>query len=96
MIKADGKHVLFIEPRQAAAKEPVQDELSAKMHEAMSRARPTEGFYLGYHQCICGAKSDTRDWLLESGQKTNSLAVHYLEYHRHEVPEIELKKIRKL
>ena len=96
MIKTDDNHILFVEPKQAAVKEPVQDELTVKMSEAMARARRSDYFYFGYHECICGAKSDTQDWFLESGQKTNSLAVHYLQYHRCEVPEIELNKIRNL
>ena len=96
MIEADDNHVLFIEPNQAAARAPVQDELSAQMREAMTKARRSDYHYFGYHQCICGERSDTCDWILQTGQITNSLAVHYLEYHRHEVVESELKKVRNL
>jgi hypothetical protein len=96
MIIADNNHVLFIEPKQPAAEAPIQDELTAKMRELMIHAHPSDGHYFGFHQCVCGAKSDTRDWFLATGQKTNSLAVHYLEYHRREVPDSELEKIRML
>ena len=49
--------------------------------------------YMGVHQCICGAKSHSRDYLLPNGYVTNSLAVHYLEFHRDEVSDVELAKI---
>jgi hypothetical protein len=94
MIKSSNKYILFIEPWKGAATEPVQDELSAKMREAMAHAgRPNYSYY-GYHQCVCGAKSDATDWILHTGQITNSLAVHYLEYHRDQVPLEELAKVR--
>jgi hypothetical protein len=96
MIKSDDGHVLFIEPKKAAAKEPVQDELSENMREAMRHAGTPNYTYFGYHQCVCGAKSDATDWILHTGQVTNSLAVHYLEYHRGEIPRDEFEKVRKL
>jgi hypothetical protein len=52
--------------------------------------------YMGVHTCICGVKSHSRDYLLPNGYVTNSLAVHYLEFHRAEIPEEEFDKIRKL
>jgi hypothetical protein len=96
MIKSDDEHLLFIEPKKSAYKEPVQDELSASMREAMEHARRPNYRYFGYHLCVCGAKSDSTDWILHTGQITNSLAVHYLEYHREEVPPRELEKVRKV
>ena len=96
MIVTDNEHLLFIEPEEPASQAPVQDALSAKMRALMAQARRSDYVYFGFHQCICGAKGDTSDWILHSGQKTNSLAVHYLEFHRHEVPDGELEKIRKL
>lgn len=95
MIVSDDGHILFIEPEKAASKEPVQDKLSAKMREAMKYARRSQP-YFGVHQCVCGERSDAFDWILHTGQKTNSLAVHYLEYHRKEVPRSELKKVKNL
>ena len=95
MINLDDNHVLFIEPKKPKSTFPVNDELTAKMREAMSRAK--EGtVYRGWHYCICKTRSNHSDWILESGQITNSLAVHYLEYHRSEVPESEVEKVRKL
>ena len=96
MIKSDDEHVLFIEPKKGASKKPVQDELSADMREALEHAGQPNYVYFGFHQCICGAKSDSTDRILHTGQTTNSLAVHYLEYHRDEVPPSELEKVRKV
>jgi rubrerythrin len=96
MIKSDEGHFLFIEPRKGAAKEPVRDELSANLREAMEHASIPNYSSFGYHECICGAKSEATDRILHTGQITNSLAVHYLEYHREEVPSGELAKVRKL
>lgn len=96
MINLDEKHVLFIEPRKNAAKVPVQDELTTDMREAMEHAARSEYVFFGHHRCICSAASDPYDWFLNTGHKTNSLAVHYLEYHRAEVPRGEMKKVREI
>ena len=96
MIIDDDQHILFIEPRLGASKEPVRDELSARMREAMQLARQSDWAVAGVHFCTCGAASDNVDWILPTGQLTNSLAVHYLEFHRDEIPEGELEKVRKL
>lgn len=52
--------------------------------------------YMGVHTCICGVKSHSRDYLLPNGYVTNSLAVHYLEFHRDEIPTEEFDKIDKM
>ncbi len=96
MIKCDDKHVLFIEPKKAASKECEQDELSANMREAMEHAGRPDYSHYGYHECVCGERSDAIDWILHTGQITNSLAVHYLEYHREEVPPGEMEKVREV
>ncbi len=41
----------------------------------------------GFHCCKCGkASSGNCDYVLADGSITNSLAIHYLAYHRQEVP----------
>lgn len=92
----DDRHILFIEPQRGAAAAPVHDELSTKMRAAMRHARESDYVAAGVHFCKCGAAGDCVDWILPSGQVTNSLAVHYLEYHREEIPESELDKVRKM
>ena len=96
MVISDDKHVLFIEPEHCASKEPVLDAITEKMKQAMARARPSDVLYRGWHFCKCGARSEHNDYILHTGQITNSLAVHYLEYHRDEVPEGEIEKVLKL
>lgn len=96
MIISDNNHILFIEPTQPASVEGIQDELTAKMKTAMLNATKPEYHYKGVHFCVCGAISDNNDYFLPNGQKTNSLAVHYLEFHRAEIPESELAKVRQL
>ena len=96
MIISDDEHILFIEPRHEASEVPVRDDLSMKMREAIMGARESDYVAAGVHFCKCGAVSDPLDWILPTGQVTNSLAVHYLEYHRDEIPESELEKVRKL
>ena len=50
----------------------------------------------GVHQCICGEKSGSKDYEILPGVYTNSLAPHYLRFHRSQVPEKELMKIKML
>lgn len=95
-VRTDEGHVLFIEPKGTKLEDPVRDDLVAVMQEAVERATPDSVAYRGFHRCACGATSSNRDYVLESGQKTNSLCVHYLLFHRSEIPEAELEKVRRL
>ena len=47
----------------------------------------------GVHVCVCGAMSFSYDIYLGYGLFTNSLAMHYLQYHWDEVPEEERRKL---
>lgn len=51
--------------------------------------------FRGFHTCSCGAVSGSQDYLLANGYITNDLAIHYLAYHREEVPEFILEEIEK-
>jgi len=51
---------------------------------------------LGLHECVCGAMSSSCDYMLNGKIVTNYLCVHYLAYHRSEVPEEELEKLAQL
>ena len=54
---------------------------------------------MGVHSCTgfgCEKKSCSFDLLLPCGLATNTLAVHYLMYHRSEVPVTDLQKIEKM
>lgn len=102
----DQRGLLYIEPQQPPLTEPVVDELTLKMAAALNHRIDT-GVYQGgqfsrggrtrgWHTCSCGACSGNVDYWLPGGEITNSLAVHYLAYHRHEVPPQQLERVRKL
>ena len=85
--------LLFIEPRQPASPTPVIDHITRKICAAFCQARDSEYACGGYHRCICGVLSEDHDFYLPNGDLTNSLCVHYVAYHRSEVPEQELARI---
>jgi hypothetical protein len=105
-----GKNVLlYIEPKNCKS-EPIIDELTIKMFNAIKEAidedhigtlnsknRFTIGIMtMGHHQCVCGAISSGADYLLNNGLITNYLCVHYVAYHRDEISEEELDKVKNL
>jgi hypothetical protein len=90
------KALLYIEPTQPASTEPVLDHLTRKMAAAFRKARPSECGSRGVHECVCGAESTSRDYLLPNGEVTNWLCVHYVAYHRPEVPAGQLARIEAL
>lgn len=95
MILLDEQHVLMIEPQGPALARPVVDALTRKMTAALRQCttqRPTRGV----HQCRCGVQSSNVEHILPDGRQTNSLCVHYLAYHRPDVPASELAKVEAL
>jgi len=52
--------------------------------------------YMGYHVTECGKLSTNRDYLLENGMITNSLAPFYLKWYRYSIPESEMRKVNEL
>lgn len=108
----DSKFLLFIEPnKNQKSKEPINDKLTELMKRALEKAttgtsnysntdqeaqfRP-KSMYKGLHRTMCGEYSDNKDYLLENGMITNSLAVFYLQYYRSAIPKTELKKLSDL
>jgi hypothetical protein len=98
MISTADTHLLFIEPGLASA-QPVIDELTRKMTGAW-RTRRIVMSYRGFHRCACGAESDHHNYAVATigGQllTTNLLAIHYLAFHRADVPRAELEKVKQL
>lgn len=89
--------ILMIEPSAAVSPEPVIDVLTRKMTAAWRARRGEFAFYRGYHTCACGAESDNDDHRVgKADLLTNSLCVHYLAFHRAEVPQTELDKVAAL
>ena len=87
---------LFVEPKRAATEDPIIDLLTMRMTATLRLARPDRIYYLGFHQCVCGALSLGHNFVLPDGRLTNSLCVHYLAYHRAEVPWYQLRRVRAL
>jgi len=61
----------------------------------MILAKPGK-YYRGFFTCSCGLKGGSYDLILPGNIKTNKLAIHYVEYHRSEIPLKEIEKINKL
>ncbi len=98
MITGDAP-LLFIEPCGQRSAEPVLDELTERMAEAL-RVGEMSNCYMGVHTCVCGVRSESHDVLVQRVDGdyfvTNTLATHYLMWHRDDVPESELVKVRTL
>jgi hypothetical protein len=88
---------LFIEPKEQPVR-CVVDSLTRTITAVMRQA--VRGIsWMGYHTCICGAKSTACDWsivLADRRLTTNSLAVHYVACHREEVPSDQLAMLESL
>lgn len=100
MIKNDDDHLLFIEPIQPPSP-AIDDELTRALQAAWNdptrRTSSTYG-YRGAHSCTapgCSAASDNLDHWID-GLLTNSLCMHYVRYHRREIPALELVRLRLL
>src|SRR5215207_5574990 len=97
MIRLDPKHLLFVEPRQPARRDPIIDDYTRRMAGALRvAATPPRWSFRGFHTCVCRMNSTHYDLRVATSNgwlRTNSLAVHYLAHHRGEVPDSELAKV---
>lgn len=78
---------------------PIIDNYTKMMAAAFRRRIISNYNYHGSHTCCCGAQSDNVDsFIMFNGIpiKTNSLCIHYLGFHRAEVPILELTKVEAL
>src|SRR3989344_7780501 len=105
MIVSSTNMLLYIEPQNERSKEPLIDDLTRQMTAAVRKSRPgvmINGVFkdldsLGSHTCVCGVKSDTKEHMLKDEKTlTTSLCVHYLAWHRFEIPQPELDKVANL
>lgn len=101
--------LLYIEPKLPPSPEPLIDGLTKRMaYELRTATIPSNRkWYRGEHTCTSpgcqrGAPgkfpyvtSTNFDVTLSTGRKTNSLAVHYLAYHRQEVPKAMLELLER-
>ena len=108
MIIKSNKVLLFIEPKNNKSEKPVIDDLTIKMFLILKRNVDNvgtvmhKGYFapgigtMGLHECVCGATSHSCDYLLDGIIATNWLCVHYLAYHRDEIPKEEIEKLNQL
>ena len=94
--KSSRRRWLFIQPIRPPTNEPLIDELTMRMTSALRRASWPRYTFCGVHVCMCGAVSAPKDGVLGNGAVTNTLCVHYLAYHRAEVPIAELDAVPEL
>lgn len=96
MIKNDEKHFMFIEPKGKKLVE-VNDELTAYAKMLTERMTSREDYTKGWHSCACGkANSSNVTYSVNLGDTkyiTNSLLLHYVQFHRSEIPEFEMEKL---
>lgn len=88
--------LMFIGPRNKPAEHPLIDELTMKMTGALRKSAEPGYRYCGVHVCVCGAVSGSTDVIFPNGWETNTPCVHYLAYHRDEVPASELEAVQTL
>ena len=83
-------HLMFIEP--VGEPKLVDDELTNQVRDLFTRCVIGQR-WRGSHECSCGARSTSWDYVTPKGLLTNSLLVHYVQFHRDEIPMSELIKL---
>jgi len=94
MINTSNKYLLQIEPKNKKSIHPSNDSVTRKMERLLESAKKGKA-YKGTHKCVCGIRSTSYDLFIR-GYITNSLAVHYLRWHRNEVPRLEIEKVKNM
>ncbi len=108
----NSQFLLYIEPPiEAKEKISIDDSLTKIMEYALSKAKAGTANYSdlknpprfdegsgwkGMHITACGEMSQAKDFLLENGMITNSLAPFYLRWYRDYIPASEIEKVKKL
>ena len=85
--------LLYIEPKNMPTENPIIDDLTLRMVRAFREATLPGYTFCGFHECVCGALSGSTDRILPNSWTTNTLCVHYLAYHRSEIPARDLDAV---
>ena len=99
--------ILYIRPKMPPSSEPVVDSITKKLLAAIKNYQQIgyvkDGCFIpnlysfGCYKCTCGkAIFASQDFRISDALITNSVAVHYIAYHRNEIPKDELSMIEKL
>ena len=108
----NSKYLLYIEPKVSKkSKTPVEDELVKLIETALAKSKSgnasysnldddgswhDDGGWKGSHMTECGKSSSNKDYLLENGMITNSLAPFYLRWYRNSIPQSDINKLNEL
>ena len=103
MILNSSNTLLYIEPTGQKPKAAFIDSYTRKMTFAYQRplsmgVLDRDGTFsknhstMGFQKCSYGVTSGPIDYELANNVITNSLCIHYLAWHRNEVPQSELDK----
>jgi hypothetical protein len=108
MVLQNEKCLLFIEPtKEEKLLEPINDDLTELMQYALKHHAAEGGVsidgtfeegltFRGFHTSPCGEATSSKDYLLENGMATNSMAVFYLQWYRNSIPQAEIEKLKDL
>lgn len=93
----DNKHIMFIEPKNNKIEDAVNDEITEFAAYLQKNMKSNHDFTKGFHVSSCKkAFSDSVTYSVPlNGKKvkTHSLLLHYVQYHRSEIPESEINKL---
>lgn len=108
----NSKYLLYIEPKvEEKLSTPIDDKLTQLMEMAIGKSEIGTALYSklddngtfrggpgyrGFHSTKCGMRSSNKDYKLENGMITNSLAPFYLKWYRYSIPESEMNKVIEL
>jgi hypothetical protein len=94
--RAPEEFSLFVRfvPRGPAAAEPLIDSLTRRMTAVWRMSEEEDDPGDGSH-CICGADISARRKTVGPRQ-IDALCIHFLAYHRHEIPAEEIEKVMQL
>lgn len=106
------KFLLYIEPKkEEKLNQPIEDELTEFIEFAFSKsvsgianyskidsepAHKQSSGWRGWHTTDCGERSNNKDFLLENGLITNSLASFYVSNYRNSIQKNDWVKIQSL
>jgi len=97
MIDLSEKCFMMIEPVSSKKEIEINDKISNLVEEIMKNTKIV-GRTKGWHTCNCGERSGSTILEIKINNKiyiTNSLALHYVKYHRSEIPQAEIDKLIK-
>lgn len=85
------KGFLMLDPKGPKSTEPIIDHMTRRVAAAIRHGLKTDQI-ITPRVCQCGAKSDdVRHYV--NGVIASTLAIHYMAYHRLEVPDDELEQV---